>query len=163
VFHSGDAFSIRKVLIALDQNGRGKGDVIAARGHRKRRTLDGLPRNAAPGTRHWPNQQQETCFSWNNKNTDTGQVYGIKTSIPTEHEGSDYINLGAGLPANQIPAQVTAAYPASVNGGSAYNHEYPYPHHLVTGDPTPTPTVSPTPTATVTATVTPTATHTPTF
>ena len=163
VFHSGDAFSIRKVLIALDQNGRGKGDVIAARGHRKRRTLDGLPRNAAPGTRHWPNQQQETCFSWNNKNTDTGQVYGIKTSIPTEHEGSDYINLGAGLPANQIPAQVTAAYPASVNGGSAYNHEYPYPHHLVTGGPTPTPTVSPTPTATVTATATPTATHTPTF
>ena len=155
VFHSGDAFSIRKVLIALDQNGRGKGDVIAARGHRKRRTLDGLPRNAAPGTRHWPNQQQETCFSWNNKNTDTGQVYGIKTSIPTEHEGSDYINLGAGLPANQIPAQVTAAYPASVNGGSAYNHEYPYPHHLVTGGPTPTPTVSPTPTATVTATATP--------
>ena len=34
------------------------------------------------------------------------------------------MNLGAGLPANQIPAQVTAAYPASVNGGSAYNHEY---------------------------------------
>ena len=32
VFNSGDAFSIRKVLIALDQNGRGKGDVIAARG-----------------------------------------------------------------------------------------------------------------------------------
>ena len=147
VFNSGDAFSIRKVLIALDQNGRGKGDLITS----------------SSGPRDWPNQQQETCFSWNNKNTDTAQVYGINNSIPTIHEGSDYINLGAGLPANQIPAQVTAAYPASVNGGSAYNHEYPYPHHLVTGGPTPTPTVSPTPTATVTATATPTATHTPTF
>ena len=28
VFNSGDAFSIRNVLIALDQNGRGKGDLI---------------------------------------------------------------------------------------------------------------------------------------
>ena len=117
MFNSGDEFSIRKVLIALDQNGRGKGDLITS----------------SSGPRDWPNQQQETCFSWNNKNTDTDQVYGINSSIPTQHEGSDYINLGAGLPANQIPAQVTAAYPASVNGGSAYNHEYPYPHHLVTG------------------------------
>ena len=129
VFNSGDAFSIRKVLIALDQNGRGKGDLITS----------------SSGPRDWPNQQQETCFSWNNKNTDTNQVCGISTSIPTEHEGSDYINLGAGLPANQIPAQVTVAYPASVNGGSAYDHEYPYPHHLVTGGPSPTPTPTPTP------------------
>ena len=137
VFNSGDAFSIRKVLIALDQNGRGKGDLIAS---------------ASLRPAYWPNQQQETCFSWNNKNTDTGQVYGIQTSIPTEHEGSDYINLGAGLPANQIPAQVTAAYPASVNGGSAYDHEYTYPHPLVTGGPTPTPTPTPSPSATATAT-----------
>ena len=149
VFNNGDAFSIRNVLIALDQNGRGKGDLISS----------------SSGPRDWPNQQQETCFSWNNKNTDTAQVYGINSSIPTEHEGSDYINLGAGLPANQIPAQVTAAYPASVNGGSAYDHEYPYPHHLVTGgpSPTPTPTPSPTPTPTTTATFTPTPTATATF
>ena len=45
------------------------------------------------------------------------------------------MNLGAGLPANQIPAQVTAAYPADVNGGSEYTHEYTYPHPLVTGGP----------------------------
>ncbi len=75
--------------------------------------------------RFWPNEQQETCFSWNNKNADTGQVLGYGNNlVPTEHEGSDYVNLGAGLPANQIPAQVTAAYPAGVNGGSAYDHEY---------------------------------------
>ena len=36
------------------------------------------------------------------------------------------MNLGAGLPANQIPAQVTAAYPASVNGGPAYTQEFTY-------------------------------------
>jgi hypothetical protein len=132
VFNSGEEFSIRKVLIALDQNGRGKGDLISVRGPRR-----------------WPNQQQETCFSWNNENTDTGQVLGISSQIPTQHEGSDYINLGAGLPANQIPAQVTAAYPASVNGESAYDHEYPYPHPLVSGEsPPPTPTGSRSATAT---------------
>ena len=131
-------FLSARCLIALDQNGRGKGDLISS----------------SSGPRDWPNQQQETCFSWNNKNTDTDQVYGINTSIPTQHEGSDYINLGAGLPANQIPAQVTAAYPASVNGGSAYDHEYPYPHHLVTGGPSPTPTPTPSPTPTPTATAT---------
>ena len=94
--------------------------------------------------------------------------------MPTIHEGSDYINLGAGLPVNQIPAQVRAAYPVGVNGQTAYTHEYTYPHPLVTagGSPTPTPTASPSvsPTATATATAkqatslqlpTPTATATP--
>ena len=136
VFNSGDEFSVRRVLVALDQAGRGKGDLITAR-----------------GPRHWPNQQQEPCFSWNNKNADTGQVLGFHSSIPTQHEGSDYINLGAGLPVNQIPAPVTAAYPASVNGGSAYDHEFTYPHPLVSGE-----TPSPTPSAIPTATATPTPT-----
>src|SRR5262249_20449509 len=92
---------------------------------------------------------------------DTGQVLGYgDNSVPTEHEGSDYVNLGAGLPANQIPARVTAAYPASVNGVSAYNHEFTYPHPLVTGGSTPTPTTTSSPAATASAR--PTATHTPT-
>ena len=100
VFNLGDAFAVRKVLISLDQGGRGKGDLVGAN--------DPSP--------HWPNQQRETCFSWNNKNTDTTHVYGINSGMPTIHEGSDYINLGAGLPVNQIPAQVRAAYPVGVNG-----------------------------------------------
>src|SRR5262249_54306985 len=84
VFNSGDEFSIRKVLIALDQNGRGKGDLVNT--------------NRA---RAWPNQQQETCFSWNNQNTDTGQVLRYRNDgNPNTREGFDYINLGAGRPAN---------------------------------------------------------------
>ena len=57
----GDEFSIRNVLIGLDQNGRGKGDLVDTN-----------------NPRFWPNEQQETCFSWNNKNTDTGQVVGLR-------------------------------------------------------------------------------------
>ena len=133
------------MLIGLDQNGRGKGDLVDTN-----------------NPRFWPNEQQETCFSWNNKNTDTGQVVGYGNNlVPTEHEGSDYVNLGAGLPANQIPTQVTAAYSAGVNGGSAYTHEFVYPHPLVTGGPTPTPTPTSSPTATARATHTPTATPRP--
>ena len=145
LFNAGDEFSVRKVLVALDQSGRGKGDLIGS-----------------SETRRWPNQQREPLFSWNNKNADTGQVLGYHNSIPTQIENFDYYNLGAGLPANQIPSQVSAAYPASVNGGSAYDHEFTYPHPLVTGGPTPTPIPTPSPTGTATATATPTATRTPT-
>jgi hypothetical protein len=145
LFNAGDEFSVRKVLVALDQSGRGKGDLIGA---------------SEP--RRWPNQQPEPLFSWNNKNADTGQVLGFSNSIPTQVLNTDYFNLGAGLPANQIPAQVTAAYPASVNGGSAYDHEFTYPHPLVTGGPSPTPTPIATPTFTPTATATATAIFTPT-
>ena len=144
VFNTGDEFSIRKVLIGLDQNGRGKGDLVNI------------------NVRTWPNQQQETCFSWNNRNTDTGQVLGYgNDGNPNTREGFDYVNLGAGLPANQIPAQVTAAYSASVNGGSAYTQEYVYPHPLVTGGASPTPTPTPASTGTPTPTATPTPTSTP--
>ena len=65
LFNAGDEFSIRNVLIGLDQNGRGKGDLLTG--------------NKQP--RFWPNQQQETCFSWNNKNADTGQVLGYGNNL----------------------------------------------------------------------------------
>ena len=63
LFNVGDEFSIRNVLVGLDQNGRGKGDLLTGQKQ----------------PRFWPNQQQETCFSWNNKNADTGQVLGTAT------------------------------------------------------------------------------------
>jgi hypothetical protein len=142
IFNAGDAFSVRKVLIALDQAGRGKGDLISS--------------TVTPDQRHWPNQNQEPCFSWNNKNTDTGQVLGFNSDIPTQHLGSDYINLGAGLPVDAIPTLVQSAYSSDINGGTAYTQEFVYPHPLVSGS-------SPTPTATATATSTGTPSPTPTF
>ena len=107
-----------------------------------------LPMLSSPGFGLISNRK--LVFHGTIKNADTGQVLGYGNNlVPTQHEGSDYVNLGAGLPANQIPAQVTAAYPAGVNGGSAYTHEYTYPHPLVTGGPSPTPTPTPSPTATL--------------
>ena len=88
-----------------------------------------------------------------------GSVMGVvkdstKHWMPGRWEGYSITDLdaphpfnGSAIPAGTIPAQVTSAYPASVNGGSAYTQDFIYPHPLQgAGNPTPTPT--PTPTAT---------------
>ena len=125
-FSPGDALSIRKVVTAIDQCGRGKGDL----------TNSGSPA--------WPNQQREPCFGWNNEHGTTHHEYVLATGAPVIHEGSDFFNLGINLAPNQIPSEVMAAYPANVNGGSVYDHEFVYPHPLVGGaSPTPIPTGTP--------------------
>ena len=84
MFNSGDEFSIRKVLIGLDQNGRGKGDLVNTN-----------------NPRFWPNEQQETCFSWNNQDT-AGRPLGFQSGIPTQHEGIDKITRISGLDCQPI-------------------------------------------------------------
>ena len=149
VFNAGDPYAIYRVLIALDQNGRGKGNLISA----------GSP----PA---WPNEALEPCFSWNNVHSPTGHAYGFSGPDPTEIANRDYYNLGAGFPRDSTPAQVSTTYTAALNG-IHYVGPFRYPHPLVSGgpSPTPTPTVAPgsrpTPTPTPTATSSPTATPTP--
>ena len=63
-FNAGDTYQIYRVLTALDQNGRGKGDLISAEG--------------PPA---WPNQALEPCFSWNNVHAPTGHAYGFGSEI----------------------------------------------------------------------------------
>ena len=54
-----DSYSIRRSVTPLDLSGHGKGDFMD------------------PTVYENPNQQIETCFSWNNKNADNGQVLGF--------------------------------------------------------------------------------------
>ena len=112
LFNTGDTYKIYRVLTALDQNGRGKGDLISA---------DGPPA--------WSNQALEPCFSWNNVYAPTGHAYGFATQYPTEIEGRDYYNLGAGFPPNTTPQQVINTYTAALNGVN-YTGPYVYPHPL---------------------------------
>ena len=65
-FNRGDTYEIHRVLVMMDQNGRGKGDRIIGR------------RNSRTGRASWPRQALEPCFSWNNVYTD-GAVYGFRT------------------------------------------------------------------------------------
>ena len=113
LFNAGDTYQIYRVRIALDQNGRGKGDLT----------------NALRIPPAWPNQALEPCFSWNNVHTPTGRAYGFHTSMPTEVANRDYYNLGAGFPHNTTPQRVLTTYTAAVNG-VAYTGTYVYPHPL---------------------------------
>ena len=116
-FNAGDAFAIYRVLTALDQNGRGKGDLISA--------------DSPPA---WPNEALEPCFSWNNVHLPTGHAYGFGSQYPTEIANRDYYNLGADFPGNSTPAQVSATYTAALNGVD-YVGPFVYPHPLTLGVP----------------------------
>jgi hypothetical protein len=119
VFHTGHTYQIHRVLTALDQNGRGKGDLITG----------SQPLNTTCNCVAWPHQALEPCFSWNNVNTSTGHIYGFGSRYPTQIANRDYYNLGDGFPGGSTPAQVSATYTAALNGVD-YVGPYIYPHPL---------------------------------
>ncbi len=120
VFGAGHRYQIHRVLTALDQNGRGKGDLISA---------------ASPPA--WPNEALEPCFSWNNVHSPTGHAYGFGSKYPTEIANRDYYNLGAGFPGDSTPAKVSSTYTAALNGAD-YVGPFVYPHPLVSSASVPT-------------------------
>ena len=156
-FNTGDEFVIYKVLIALDQPGRGKGDL-----------LSGNPAiNTKTGRIAWPNQPLEPIYGWNNKVN--GSPANVSSSFPTLQENRDYYNetvsfngtvgIGVGPLANR-PKTCTpgVAYWATDEGEWDSTHEgpdgqlfvctapnswafyykpYTYPHPLVSGTPAP--------------------------
>jgi hypothetical protein len=78
-FIAGDTFQIRKVLVALDQPGRGKGGLITAS-------------NPLVSGVSWPNQALDPVYSWNNKRaTDNSDVL-LGSVSPTVKEGRDFYN-----------------------------------------------------------------------
>lgn len=74
-FNNGDVFQIRKVLVALDQPGRGQGNLIS-----------GVP----PVPVAWPNQALEPIYSWGN--TLNGADVKIGSGYPTVQENRDFFN-----------------------------------------------------------------------
>lgn len=74
-FDSGDTFFIRKALIALDQPGRGQGNLLSG---------------ADPVPVAWPNQALEPIYCWGN--TLNGVDVGIGSSYPTIQENRDFFN-----------------------------------------------------------------------
>ena len=73
---AGNTYEIRKVLIILDQPGRGKGDLIDV---------------SHPA---WPNQQSEPCYSWNNIHYPGGEHLNLQrgSGSQTIRQGRDYFN-----------------------------------------------------------------------
>jgi hypothetical protein len=125
-FATGDSYQIHRVLIALDQVGRGKGDLLSG-------GIVDAPINTVTGGKSWPRQALEPAMSWNNVDV-AGTAYGFNSSFPTEKLGRDYYNLGKGLPADGTPSQVSSIYASALNGTN-YTRPYTYPHPLVTLSP----------------------------
>ena len=127
LFAAGDTYAIHRVLIPLDQIGRGKGDLLFA-------GTSGII-DTVTNSQQWPTQALEPAFSWNNVYTPTNTSWGFESQMPTEVQGRDYYNLGANLAANSTPSQVSNIYTAALNG-TDYTGTYTYPHPLVSGAPT---------------------------
>ena len=119
-FHAGDTYEIHRVLVMMDQNGRGKGDQVVGTPN---------PINLRTGTPWWTHQALEPCFSWNNVHTSTGHIYGFGSGSPTLIANRDYYNLGGGFPANSTPSAVSSTYTAALNGVD-YVGTFVYPHPL---------------------------------
>jgi hypothetical protein len=156
-FNAGDTYEIHRVLVMMDQNGRGKGDQITApkqpinRGKgdqvagprkpintSKHGQITGArkpPINAPTGKPSWPQQALEPCYSWNNIYTPNGHVmgYGVRRGQPTTKLNVDFFNLGGGFPADTTPSEVSSTYTAALNGVD-YVGTFVYPHPLVSGN-----------------------------
>ena len=123
-FVANDKYQIHRLQAALDQVGRGKGDLMSGTGSSAQ-----IAAVSKPG---WPHEALEPAMSWNNVHIPTGIAYGFATNFPTEVQSRDYYNLGKGFPADSTPSQVSSIYTAALNG-TTYSGTYTYPHPLVSG------------------------------
>jgi len=151
-FNSGDDYAIYKLLIALDQPGRGKGDLLT----------DKNP--VATGS--WPHQASEPVYAWGNTYNNSRQL-DVASKYPTIQENRDLYNqktpfdgtvgVGVGPLANRPKTCAPGvAYWATDQGEWDSTHEgpdgqlyvctapntwtfyykpYTYPHPLVSGVP----------------------------
>jgi hypothetical protein len=156
-FAAGEQFVVHRVLAALDQVGRGQGDLLA-----------GNPAiNTVTGKKSWPNQTLDPIYAFENRTN--GALTPVKSRYPTVQENRDYYNqtksfdgsvgIGVGKLAER-PSTCTpdVAYWATDQGEWNSAHDgpdgqlyvctapntwslkykpYMYPHPLVSGTPTP--------------------------
>ncbi len=157
-FNNGDGFEIYKVIAALDQPGRGKGDL--------------LNQKHPAATDSWPHQALEPVYAWGNvyqaKDKKTRQL-NLMSKYPTIQENRDFYNqktpfdgtagVGVGTLADRPKTcSPGVAYWATDQGEwdsthdgsdgqlyvctapntwSFYYRPYTYPHPLVSGTPAP--------------------------
>ena len=110
---SGNNYTIHRVLVALDQSGRGQGAPLT-------KNSNGLVVDQVTGTQTWPNQVLDPCYSWNNRQgaTQLGFDAAPADGSVTIQPNRDYFNeaLPTGSP---CPASCTQS--AGVGVGTLTN------------------------------------------
>jgi hypothetical protein len=102
-FNTGDHYQIYKLTTALDQPGRGQGDLITG----------DTPINSSTGTPTWPHDALEPCYSWNNYYTGNVAVNLAPGIGPTTIvENRDFYNN------TPMPGYVPYTYPHPLVGGA---------------------------------------------
>jgi hypothetical protein len=104
-FNTSDKFAIYKLLIAMDQPGRGKSDLITGGNN--------------PTPVKWPHNALEPCYSWNNMAN--GKPIGLSSSLPTIQENRDYYNR-APQPGDSIYPYTPYVYPHPLVSGASLSH-----------------------------------------
>jgi hypothetical protein len=128
-FNTGDHFTIYKCIYALDQVGRGSGDLVQG---------DGPPygwiANLATGQANWPRESAEPCYVWGN--TLNGNVGTANNSgYPNIQENRDFFNNTAkpGYTPYVYPHPLTGMTNSSGSntnsngGGGTTNNAWPSP------------------------------------
>ncbi len=108
-FNTGDGFAIYKLLIALDQPGRGQCDLLAGN----------PPINTVTGGSAWPHQALEPIYAWNNKLN--GSLIPVGSVYPTLRENRDYYNQNDSFDGtNGVGVGVAADRPKTCTPGVAF-------------------------------------------
>jgi hypothetical protein len=118
---AGSHYQIYRCLVALDQQGRGQGDLVTGG--------SGRFVNSVTGTRAWPHQKLDPNYSWNNHNPSGGPV-GFQTGYPTIHENIEFYNQAAavgGVQTTGVGVGTLANRPASGKNGFDIAHVTPNP------------------------------------
>ncbi len=101
-FNTGNRYAINKVLAALDQVGRGKGDLLTG----------DTPINSTTGSVAWPHQALEPVYSWNNQlNGSNVNISAFNAS--TLQENRDYFNN------TRMPGYTPFTYPHPLVSGAS--------------------------------------------
>lgn len=128
---NGDDFEIRRPLIAIDQPGRGKANLISGAGNLAPAPLI----ESGSSTQAWPDQALEPVYNYNNlyEGSELRRVLPAGELDPVGfflQAGRDYYNDEDGA----SHAAVVAKYVAALNGVD-YTGPYTYPHPLSVTEP----------------------------
>ena len=120
-FNTGDKFEVYRCLIALDQPGRGKGDLLRIASQGSFITYY----NTATGGPAWPHQLLEPVYCWNNSLNGVlnSPVATVASPYPTVRENRDYYNYAASVGGAQtvgVGSGAIADRPTSCTPGVAY-------------------------------------------